>query len=262
MTGRYTADAIPVFAGPTLADWQAHPPFIHYPPASAGDMLRLADGPSCTVLLVDGYFDARRSVWHKELLLLMSRGFRTIGAASMGALRAAELAPFGMIGSGAIFEAFARGRIVADDEVAVVHGPPEYSAAPFSVAQVDVRAVLVQAVRSGAINVGTARGLRRLSGAIHYRDRTWRGLIEAGELAGLDVPPLASWLRANCFSQKTVDAYGALAFARQLAVSPPRPQPAPPMTGVLRGLARSVGVELDPPRGRVAAAAPPTGGRI
>jgi hypothetical protein len=240
----YIADSIPVFAGPTLADWQAHPPFARYPPAAAGDMLHLANGAACTVLLIDGYFDARRSVWHKEILILLSRGFRVIGAASMGALRAAELAPFGMIGYGAIFEAFAQGRITADDEVAVVHAPPDLSSAPFSVAQVDVRAVLVRAVRLRVISADVARSLRDLSHAIHYRDRTWSGVITAGKQAGLLVGPLATWLLANRFSQKTCDATGALMLALELAPLRPRPHPDPPMTGLLRQAAQLVGVRL------------------
>ena len=48
----------------------------------------------------------------------MAAGTQVFGAASMGALRAAELAPFGMIGVGAIFAAYRDGRLTGDDEVA------------------------------------------------------------------------------------------------------------------------------------------------
>ena len=41
----------------------------------------------------------------------------------MGALRAAELAPFGMIGIGTIFEAYRDGIYTDDDEVALLHRP-------------------------------------------------------------------------------------------------------------------------------------------
>ena len=50
--------------------------------------------------LIDGYFERVPSVSHKEILWAMSQGIVVIGAASMGALRAAELAPFGMLGVG------------------------------------------------------------------------------------------------------------------------------------------------------------------
>jgi hypothetical protein len=47
----------------------------------------------------------------------LSKRIAFFGAASMGALRAVELEPFGMIGTGRVFE--------GDDEVGVLHGPAE-----------------------------------------------------------------------------------------------------------------------------------------
>jgi hypothetical protein len=62
----------------------------------------------------------------------LAAGIPVYGAASMGALRAAELAQFGMVGVGRIFEAYRDGVLEPfdepfedDDEVAVLHGPPE-----------------------------------------------------------------------------------------------------------------------------------------
>ena len=46
-----------------------------------------------------------------------------MGASSMGALRAAELSQFGMVGIGEVYQAFKLGRLEDDDEVAIVHGP-------------------------------------------------------------------------------------------------------------------------------------------
>ena len=62
---------------------------------------------------------------YKELLLALSQGVHVVGGASMGALRAAELYPFGMEGVGEIFEWFRDGVIEADDEVAVIHSSAE-----------------------------------------------------------------------------------------------------------------------------------------
>ena len=45
----------------------------------------------------------------------------------MGALRAAELHPFGMVGIGQVYEWYRDGTIDADDEVAVAHGPAEFA---------------------------------------------------------------------------------------------------------------------------------------
>jgi hypothetical protein len=237
---RYRSDTIPVFAGPSLAGWVAAPPFDRRAPAAAGDMLRLLNGAPCTVVLVDGVFDTQCSVWHKEILLLMARGFRVIGAASMGALRAAELAPFGMIGHGAIFAAYRSERLTADDEVAVTHAPAALGAAPLSVAQVDVRAALVAAVRAGIISVDAARALREASAAIHFRDRDWPAL--AAIEAGCGAAGFTAWARTSAPSLKTADAHGALALALALAPQPPRATPEPPHTCFLVIAAVAAGV--------------------
>lgn len=50
------------------------------------------------------------AVWHKELLYTLQEGVEVCGASSMGALRAAELESFGMLGVGVIFQAYRDGR--------------------------------------------------------------------------------------------------------------------------------------------------------
>lgn len=227
---------IPVFAGPSLAGETLGPQFERLPPAGAGDMLRLLARPPSTVVLIDGVFGSRPAVWHKEVLVLLARGWRVIGAASMGALRAAELHPFGMIGMGAIYRAYASGQIVADDEVAVTHAPAKLGAAPLSLAQVDVRATLARAVHARAIDGASARTLRDVSGAIFYRDRTWASVIDAGLRCGLDLVWFEAWLSPGAFSQKRSDALAALAFAAEANGSMP-PHPEPPRTCFLEALA-------------------------
>ena len=79
------------------------------PPAAQGDVYRAALSRPVAIGLVDGYFERVPAVWHKEILWALSQGIHVFGSASMGALRAAELAPFGMVGVGAIFEAYRDG---------------------------------------------------------------------------------------------------------------------------------------------------------
>ncbi len=236
MTG-YRADRISVFAGPSLAGWVATPPFDRLPPAGAGDMLRLLAGPPHTVVLVDGVFGTRPAVWHKEILLLLARGFRVIGAASMGALRAAELDRFGMIGCGGIYRAYADGRITGDDEVAVLHAPAALGGAPLSLAQVNVRATLCRAARAGVVSTDVARTIRAASAAIHYRDRDWAGVAGG-------VPAFAAWVAAHACDVKADDARAALALAARLAGGAPAASPEPPLTPFMKRLARAVAVDL------------------
>ena len=69
---------------------------------SQGDVYRATLDQVQTIAIIDGYFDRVPAVWHKEILWALNMGIRVIGAASMGAIRAAELAPFGMEGVGRI----------------------------------------------------------------------------------------------------------------------------------------------------------------
>ena len=237
---RYTEASVPVFAGPSLFGRALEPPFAPMPPARAGDLLRLLNGPACTVILIDGLFDQCPSVWHKEILLLLSRGFRVIGAASMGALRAAELQSFGMTGCGAIFAAYASGRLTGDDEVAVAHAPASHGWKPLSIPQVNVRATLCAAVRGGILPVGEARRLRAVSAGIPYADRSWPEL-----LGGTGSTRLADWVVTNAVDLKRRDAEEALGLASRIcAIEPPRLE-APPITPFMRRLADWAGVALD-----------------
>lgn len=75
----------------------------------------------------------------KEILDLLHRGVHVWGASSMGALRAAELAPFGMRGFGRVFESYVQGEIEGDDEVAVLHAPEEMGYAVLTKSLVNVK---------------------------------------------------------------------------------------------------------------------------
>jgi hypothetical protein len=228
---------IPVFAGPSLPA-RARPdgPFEWFPPATAGDLIRLAERPPAKLCLIDGFFDSRPAPWHKEILTLMARGTVLFGASSMGALRAAELHRFGMVGVGAIFRAYADGRLTGDDEVALVHATDELDWAPLSVPTVELRATLVAACRAGLIDADTARRLRSAGHAVHFADRDWpvleRVFVDEGHIG----PATARRLQAMHVPLKRQDAVDCLAAA--LAWSQPaRPCPPPPDTIFIRRLA-------------------------
>ncbi|MGZ5959233.1 MAG: TfuA-like protein, partial [Myxococcaceae bacterium] len=72
------------------------------PPARRGDIWRALVRAPRAIALVDGVFEASPSVWHHELRAALDAGVRVFGAASMGALRAAELAAEGMRGVGCV----------------------------------------------------------------------------------------------------------------------------------------------------------------
>src|SRR5690242_12155833 len=97
---------IVVFLGPTLPPEQAsrHLDALYLPPAEQGSIFRVARTLQPRVIaLIDGSFAKVPAVRHKEVLWALSRGIAVYGAASMGALRAAELGRFGMRGHGLIY---------------------------------------------------------------------------------------------------------------------------------------------------------------
>ena len=241
------AQPIPVFVGPSLppAFRPEDSAFSWRPPASAGDLLAWLDRPPPMLCLIDGFFDSRPAPWHKELLMLMARGTRVLGAASMGALRAAELDGLGMIGVGAIYRAYRDGRLTGDDEVALIHATERLGWAPLTVPMVEVRATLVAACRGGLIGVDVARRIRACVHDIHFDSRDWP-LMEARCLGeGLVDAATFRRLRELHVPLKRIDALACLAAARR-SHAPHRAVP-PPYTCFIQELAEPVGQERDAP---------------
>ena len=109
-------------------------------------------------MLIDGYFDTVPAVWHKELLHALASDVVVYGASSIGALRAAEMERFGMIGVGEVFAAVRDG-LVDDDDVAVAQDPERDGSTSRSVAMVNVRWTLRHAAGAGVIDDATRHGL-------------------------------------------------------------------------------------------------------
>jgi hypothetical protein len=241
---------VTAFAGPSLrASARAPFPGIDWrPPAQAGDLLRLAAEDVSAVCLIDGYFDHRPAVRHKEILLLLSRGMRIFGASSIGALRAAEMQAFGMVGVGAIFRAYARGSLRGDDEVALIHAGADQDWRAVSVPLVDVRATLCRARRAAMIGGKEARALLKAAASIHYIDRDWPS-VRAAAGAGTDSGAFGTWLESEAASQKQDDAVACIrAAVENAAMDQVRPQLV--RTCFLDALARECGVDLESPAAR------------
>ena len=196
-----------VFVGPTLAAAEVAarlPGAMVRPPVAVGEILALSRRRGVTqIAIIDGYFERMAAVWHKELLLAIERGIAVWGAASMGALRAAELAPFGMRGVGAIYRGFVSGALVADDEVAVAHLPAEYGYRATSDALVNLRDGIA---RAPMLSARTRAALVELARGRFYRERSWDALLQDARAAGLparQLAGLAAWPKPD---RKAADA--------------------------------------------------------
>jgi hypothetical protein len=179
------------------------------PPIRHGDAFsyRLADGD--TLVVVDGLFLQVASVRHRELLALLDAGVRVVGCSSMGALRAAELQEYGMIGFGSVFDGYLDGSIVGDDEVAVVHGTAEDGYPIFAEALVNIRATL-RAARDSSVLDGDAHDLvLAVARDRGFVDRQWPAVVATARTAGLDPATadcLVRFVREHAVDVKRRDA--------------------------------------------------------
>jgi hypothetical protein len=179
------------------------------PPVSQGDVFRAAQTSPNVIAIIDGYFEGVPSVWHKEILWAMAQGIEVYGASSMGALRAAELHPFGMHGVGEIFNAYRDGVYEDDDEVAVLHGPVEMDYRPLSLPMVNARATIQAAVTSEVIHSNFAAELITIGKAIFYQERDWRAIFRQAAEQGLDadqIDKFEHWLPQGKCDVKRQDA--------------------------------------------------------
>ncbi|GBD43468.1 hypothetical protein HRbin40_00941 [bacterium HR40] len=239
--------ATAVFAGPSLppAARPAYSNVLWLPPVARGDVARLVASRQrpCAIAIIDGLFEGVPAVSHKEILWALAEGIPVLGAASMGALRAAELAPFGMVGIGRIFTWYREGVLVDDDEVAVHHGPQELGWPTVSLAMVDLRATIEAAVQRGLLDASTARVLVAAGKRIFYKERSWKRVFEDAQRSGADpaiLQRLARSLPQLEVPQKRLDARALVAFLGDCAI-PPIPSTVPADFGWTEIFARLAG---------------------
>lgn len=228
-----------VFRGPSISHQEAAsllPGARILGPAAMGDLLSacIAFRPH-TIVLIDGYFGSVLSVFHKEILYALHTGVKVVGAASMGALRAAECAAFGMLGVGEIYQAFAGGSFVDDDEVALIHADEEHDFKPLSQAMITIRAKLNAAQASGVISESERQWLINQQKHRYFPDRSFAGVVRDAQDFGLPavrIRHLTEFMRSKTIDPKSEDARLALQFARDLGsdLMPDEDRPEMPMS--------------------------------
>jgi hypothetical protein len=214
-----------VFLGPTLPVVEARNWLnaIYLPPVSQGDIISLLRHKPKIIGIIDGYFDSVPSVWHKEILLALSRGVHVVGGASMGALRAAELHTFGMVGIGEIYGWYRDGVIEADDEVAIHHAPPQVGYQPLCEALVNMRKTLQIANQNRTISSSTMDALVDLARGTPYWERSYESITRMGAETGLpdsELGGLREFLLDQRVDLKKRDAIEVLRYIASLGENP------------------------------------------
>lgn len=145
------------------------PDATYLPSIQKGDVLKAIKEGYKRIVIIDGNFSWVPSVWHKEILTALDYGLEVWGAASMGALRAAELDDFGMKGHGRIYEMYKHEEIDGDDEVALAYSKYNHDQTiPF----INIRLTLDRLTIS---NKDTMLNSIR---SIFYTERTWEKIAQ------------------------------------------------------------------------------------
>lgn len=213
-----------VFTGPTLSHREAQQVagVICLPPAAQGSIIaavRCYD--PAAILIIDGAFQSEPAVRHKEILWAIAQAIPVIGAASMGALRAAELHPY-MHGVGLVYRWYRRFAFAPDDAVAVLHGPKEVNFSPLTHALVDLRMTIRAAWRRKLISADLSGKLENAARNLNFRERTLSRMVREA-LAASDDDEIEACLQilAGAFvQQKKRDAVLALQLLRDNVLVP------------------------------------------
>ena len=215
-----------LFVGPSAPALLASPPdgFVARPPAHCGDIAAAIAARPAAIGLIDGVFGTGPSVWHKEIAFAIEAGVPVYGAASIGALRAAELGPCGMIGIGEVYAAYASGRMARDDAVLVEHAPEALGCRPLTLALVDMLAKLATCPMPPTLR----RRIAIAAAALPVGKRQWADVLVAASIAEVQRAELLAMLTAPAPSVKESDAL-ALVAAMAGPLPDPRANPHPPV---------------------------------
>lgn len=227
-----------LFAGPSTFGLAIPAGIELRPPAVCGDLAALLAAPPAAVALIDGCFKAAPTVWHREILSLIAAGTSVLGGASLGAMRAAELAGFGMLGAGEIYRAYRAGVLVRDDAVMLDHAPAALDHAPLTIALVDAE----HALRWADLPEDARRAMQRIVRTTPSELRDWRTcLARYRERTGRDFPLSAAQLDCapslkQADAGQVIAALAAFVPATSQCQQPTAPCYQPPITSHYRAV--------------------------
>lgn len=211
---KFTENGVFIFLGPSLSKSEAQkllPNAYFLPPVKCGDILQVLRLKPKLIAIIDGYFENTASIWHKEIMLAINQGITVCGASSMGALRAAELEQYGMIGIGNIFQQYQDGSLNDDDEVTLVHKSKEQDFKPVTDAMVNIRATLTKAISDNILTKANAELIKTCAKKLFYQHRTFTKACKNAVKEGLEHKISArflTWLQQenSYVDQKRLDA--------------------------------------------------------
>lgn len=188
----------------------------YLPPVKRGDIDNLIENHENidVIAIIDGVFHQSPAVSHKEILRALKMGITVVGGSSMGALRACELYPYGMIGVGHIFEDYKNGIIESDDDVAVALNPDTLE--QLSESLINIRYNLQEASDKNIISDKELNELLKITKNIYYPKRSFKYIVGKSSLDDNKKEKLSKYLEENYFDIKTLDAISVIKYVKKL----------------------------------------------
>ena len=188
----------------------------YLPPVKRGDIDELLESRNDieVIGIIDGVFHQSPAVAHKEILEALKRGITVVGGSSMGALRACELYPFGMIGIGRIFEDYKNGIIVDDDDVAVALDPE--SLEQLSEPWINMKYNFEFAVEDGVISRDEYNELLKIAKETYYPKRSFNYVIRKSSLSPESITLLTNYIKNKKYDIKNRDARAVVEYIKDL----------------------------------------------
>ncbi len=187
------------------------------PPARRGDLYAYRILKHNLFLILDGSFGGVLAISPREVVDVATDGAVVVGASSMGALRAADCSPAGVVGVGVISRLFRTRRISSEDEVVVQY----HEERPFPALTeplINVRLAVRRAERKGLIATSDAEKIIAAAQSLHFTHRTWLRILKEAEchlsadtitfLRGVDVKRADAVLAAK----RIAEIYGIASY--------------------------------------------------
>lgn len=212
----YTGLSLPFDEAKDILDTHEGVEVIYKRPLQRGDLGEALKENPDIIGIIDGVFHQNSAVGHKEILNVMKRGIKVLGASSMGALRASELDSLGMIGIGYVYTQYAEGIVDSDDDVAVMLDSESLQA--LSEPLINMKYVFDNAAAENIITEGERDELLLISKKTFYPKRSYAKTLSESSLDNDKKGNLIDFIRQSKDIKKE-DAKELIFYIREMVES-------------------------------------------
>ena len=205
-----------IFLGPSLSTDEASKILDadYRPPIKREDVtVALQDNPDI-IGIIDGVFHQQPAVSHREILNALKKGVTIVGGASMGALRAAELDDFGMVGIGYVYNQYKNGFIESDDDVAIIINPLNLEQLSDSLVSMEYN--FKRMLDKGIISEEEFNRLFKTAKSIFYPKRTYDLVFNSVDIDKNKIKELEKFLDEEGIDIKRQDAIDVIKYIKSM----------------------------------------------